>query len=103
MDWLDLLAVQGTLKSLLQQHSSSLLILKISVTAFSGMTPSLCGVTVRKHKGCLGRAAGAGALQGGAGERAQKALMDHPGAVAVEGWRSALPRAKRRRGSFSSK
>ena len=38
MDWLDLLAVQGTLKSLLQHHSSSLLILKISVTLFSHLS-----------------------------------------------------------------
>ena len=30
MDWLDLLAVQGTLKSLLQQHSSKALILQHS-------------------------------------------------------------------------
>ena len=30
MDWLDLLAVQGTLKSLLQQHSSKALILQRS-------------------------------------------------------------------------
>ena len=30
MDWLDLLAVQGTLKSLLQQHSSKVLILQCS-------------------------------------------------------------------------
>ena len=34
MDWLDLLAVQGTLKSLLQHHSSKALILQCS--AFSG-------------------------------------------------------------------
>ena len=38
MDWLDLLAVQGTLKSLLQHHSSSLLILKMSVTLFSHLS-----------------------------------------------------------------
>ena len=30
MDWLDLLAVQGTLKSLLQHHSSEALILQCS-------------------------------------------------------------------------
>ena len=30
MDWLDLLAVQGTLKNLLQQHSSKVLILQCS-------------------------------------------------------------------------
>ena len=30
MDWLDLLAVQGTLKSLLQHHSSKALILWLS-------------------------------------------------------------------------
>ena len=32
MDWLDLLAVQGTLKSLLQHHSSKALILQCSVS-----------------------------------------------------------------------
>ena len=31
MDWLDLLAVQGTLKSLLQQHSSKASILRLSL------------------------------------------------------------------------
>jgi len=31
MDWLDLLAVQGTLKSLLQHYSSKALILQCSV------------------------------------------------------------------------
>ena len=30
MDWLDLLAVQGTLKSLLQHHSSKAAILRLS-------------------------------------------------------------------------
>ena len=30
MDWLDLLAVQGTLKSLLQHHSSKALLLQLS-------------------------------------------------------------------------
>ena len=38
MDWLDLLAVQGTLKSLLQHHSSEALILQCS--AFSMVKPS---------------------------------------------------------------
>jgi hypothetical protein len=33
MDWLDLLAVQGTLKSLLQQHSSKASILRVSCIA----------------------------------------------------------------------
>ena len=35
MDWLDLLAVQGTLKSLLQQHSSNASILLHSTTLTS--------------------------------------------------------------------
>ena len=35
MDWLDLLAVQGTLKSLLQHHSSKALILQCSVSSQS--------------------------------------------------------------------
>ena len=38
MDWLDLLAVQGTLKSLLQHHSSKLSILRLS--AFFTVQPS---------------------------------------------------------------
>ena len=38
MDWLDLLAVQGILKSLLQHHSSSLMILKIPVALFSHLS-----------------------------------------------------------------
>ena len=35
MDWLDLLAVQGTLKSLLQHHSSKASILRHSVVVYS--------------------------------------------------------------------
>ena len=35
MDWLDLLAVQGTLKSLLQHHSSKVSILRCSALSFS--------------------------------------------------------------------
>ena len=34
MDWLDLLAVQGTLKSLLQHHSSNASILRLSAFIF---------------------------------------------------------------------
>ena len=40
MDWLDLLAVQGTLKSLLQQHSSKALVLRRS--AFFMYGPLRC-------------------------------------------------------------
>ena len=36
MDWLDLLAVQGTLKSLLQRHSSKASILRRSAFSWSG-------------------------------------------------------------------
>ena len=36
MDWLDLLAVQGTLKSLLQNHSSKASILRLSESQFCG-------------------------------------------------------------------
>ena len=47
MDWLDLLAVQGTLKSLLQHHSSKVSILRCS--AF--FTVQLCeGVSVLEGK-----------------------------------------------------
>ena len=58
MDWLDLLAVQGTLKSLLQHHSSKASILWRS--AFTALKPfqSLC----TPHGGCsrLGRLRNAG-------------------------------------------
>ena len=46
MDWLDLLAVQGTLKSLLQQHSSKASILRCS--AFFTVQPSHPYVTTGK-------------------------------------------------------
>ena len=46
MDWLDLLAVQGTLKSLLQQHSSKASILWHS--AFFIVQPSHPNMTTRK-------------------------------------------------------
>ena len=36
MDWLDLLAVQGTLKCLLQHHSSKALILQVSAFSYVG-------------------------------------------------------------------
>ena len=48
MDWLDLLAVQGTLKSLLQHHSSKASILRLSACfivssiAEANKCPSLC-------------------------------------------------------------
>ena len=45
MDWLDLLAVQGTLKSLLQHHSSKASILRHSV----GLDNSL-NVNIERHK-----------------------------------------------------
>ena len=41
MDWLDLLAVQGTLKSLLQHHSSKASILRCSATLHSPTLPSI--------------------------------------------------------------
>ena len=46
MDWLDLLAVQGTLKSLLQHHSSKASILQCS--AFSIVQLSHSYMTIRK-------------------------------------------------------
>ena len=46
MDWLDLLAVQGTLKSLLQHHSSKASILRCS--AFFIVQPSHPCMTTRK-------------------------------------------------------
>ena len=47
MDWLDLLAVQGTLKSLLQHHSSNALILRCS--AFFTVQPSHPYMTTGKN------------------------------------------------------
>ena len=41
MDWLDLLAVQGTLKSLLQPHSSNASVLQCSAFIY-GTTPAVC-------------------------------------------------------------
>ena len=46
MDWLDLLAVQGTLKSFLQHHSSKASILRLS--AFFMVQPSLSYMTTGK-------------------------------------------------------
>ena len=48
MDWLDLLAIQGTLKSLLQHHSSKASILQCS--AFFMVQLSSPNVTTRKTK-----------------------------------------------------
>ena len=45
MDWLDLLAVQGTLKSLLQHHSS-----KASILQCSAFLRVLSSTTVQKHQ-----------------------------------------------------
>ena len=42
VDWLDLLAVQGTLKSLLQHHSSKASILWLSIRERFNVLPSLC-------------------------------------------------------------
>ena len=42
MDWLDLLAVQGTLKNLLQHHSSKALILQCSAFFMVQLSTSLC-------------------------------------------------------------
>ena len=42
MDWLDLLAVQGTLKSLLQHHSISVISFNTTGYQFFGTQPSLC-------------------------------------------------------------
>ena len=56
MDWLDLLAVQGTLKSLLQHHSSKASILQCS--AFSTVRISLTQVlnwTCVSCVSCIGR------------------------------------------------
>ena len=49
MDWLDLFAVQGTLKSLLQQHSSKVSILWHNVTSLNlKITTSILGKKVLK-------------------------------------------------------
>ena len=42
MDWLDLLAVQGTLKSLFQHHSSKASILLYSTIFMVQLSPSIC-------------------------------------------------------------
>ena len=53
MDWLDLLAVQGTLKSLLQHHSSQSYLISlqsgipISSQSISGETWTLCPISAR--------------------------------------------------------
>ena len=55
MDWLDLLAVQGTLKSLLQHHSSQSYLISlqsgipISSQSISGETWTLCPISARPH------------------------------------------------------
>ena len=48
MDWLDLLAVQGTLKSLLQHHTSKALILLCSAF-FTVQLSHLCMTTGKNH------------------------------------------------------
>ena len=47
MDWLDLLAVQGTLKSLLQHHSSKASILQHSALVSRGMVKLLNKITLK--------------------------------------------------------
>ena len=42
IDWLDLLAVQGTLKSLFQHHSSKASILQCSALFMVQLSPSIC-------------------------------------------------------------
>jgi len=51
MDWLDLLAVQGTLKSLLQHHSSKASILRLSaIEAINRFQLAICPKIVQKKK-----------------------------------------------------
>ena len=50
MDWLDLLAVQGTLKSLLQHHSSKLLIIIIIIITKVKCQSMNSNMTVRKQE-----------------------------------------------------
>ena len=61
MDWLDLLAVQGTLKSLLQHHSSKASILQLS--AFFTVQPSHPYMTTGKTIVLTAAAATAKSLQ----------------------------------------
>ena len=62
MDWLDLLAVQGTLKSLLQHHSSKASILQRSAFFIVGFISSLIEIEsvmgARVPGGCMGHTGG---------------------------------------------
>ena len=49
MDWLDLLAVQGTLKRLLQHHSSKALVILIKVLRVKSRSEHLFGVDSREN------------------------------------------------------
>ena len=49
MDWLDLLAVQGTLKSLLQYHSSKASILWAQCLSHTGSAPAHCACSLPAH------------------------------------------------------
>ena len=56
MDWLDLLAVQGTLKSLLQHHSSKESILQCSAFFIAGVQPQwIQGIRRGDRVGILGK------------------------------------------------
>ena len=53
MDWLDLLAVQGTLKSLLQHHSSKASIPLLSAFFFFLYSPTLASIHDHRKNHCL--------------------------------------------------
>ena len=53
MDWLDLLAVQGTLKSLLQHHSSKASILWCSAFFIVQLTSIHAAAAAKSHQSCL--------------------------------------------------
>jgi len=53
MDWLDLLAVQGTLKNLLQHHSSKALILQCSAFFIGHGTADCFQIGKGVHQGCI--------------------------------------------------
>ena len=56
MDWLDLLALQGTLKSLLQHHSSKESILQCSAFVIAGVQPQwIQGIRRGDRVGILGK------------------------------------------------
>ena len=53
-DWFDLLAVQGTLKSLLQYHSSKALILRHNITVIQVYTPTTNAKEAEVEQFCEG-------------------------------------------------